>query len=249
MIKEAIAYLVDQGAKSQVPLRVAKDDVHEEVYLYGDKVVRIPIRAKPRNHIVPDLDHFISAFDFYAESELVAPIWVSDACVVSILDDNGLRLNKITLPLILSSAFIALSHCGEWIDQRSLIRLLRIDLRGTIPDAILLDRIRKVQFENGQIVSQTSTKSRESMGKQITSQVTGEGEIPDEVILDVPVFFRGESYSVVCSVEIDAMRAVFRLAPCPGELDRIKTIAVGETASRLSEAVSAKRGIVFVGTP
>ena len=169
-------------------------------------------------------------------------VWYDSVGVVLVIDDDGHRLETAVLNLDLSDVFktlVALREMKKWHTHRDFIRLLRIDLARTIEDGSLLNRIRKVKIENGEMLSSEVRKSKESLGRQITAEISGESEIPDEVVLLVPVYSTaGEKarYPIACSVEADPTRSEpFRLMPLPDEIERVEQLATDFIAERLKE--------------
>ena len=87
------------------------------------------------------------------------------------------------------------------------------------------------------------------MGRSITAKVSGEGEIPEEVTLEVPVYSTpGETarYAVRCSVEVDPGTGRFTLAPPPDELTRVQTLALASIRERLSQGTNIP---AYLGAP
>jgi hypothetical protein len=248
MIKEALEYLVKISLAAAKPTQVDTGDPTKITMVIAGQTIEIDKPCPPRDHLALNLVSMISLADRW--SEVFPSLWVNEEEVVLLIDDQtGHRVNRVVLPLEKSDVFLRLSGLSNsWLDQRGFIKLLRVDLADSLAPGILLDKVRKIRFENGQVTTQESLKNRESMGKQIIAAVSTDGEIPEEVSLEISVFKGIEKFLVRCSVDVDPARGLFQLAPFPDEIERVVDLALLEIQGRLFENV-AETTNVYMGRP
>lgn len=251
MIKEALEYFAGIAQSSAKPIRLNEDGERAEVYLVGEKIIKHNIDLPPRSHRVESAQHLADWAVNAKDSETAPTIWVNDVSAVLVMDTDGMRLDCVTLRLDSTDVFKTVSSLNDtkpWHQQKPFARMLRIELASALAPGILLDKIRRMKFESGHIVTSEATKNRESMGKQITSQVSGEGEIPETVTLEVGVFRGWSKFSVACSVDVDPERGLLQLAPLPDEIDRVTRLAVHEVYTTIRELTDPEIP-VFLGRP
>jgi hypothetical protein len=122
-----------------------------------------------------------------------------------------------------------------WYAQPDFVRLLRVDLAGTLDPAVLLNRVRKLVI--GQKTTTEVQRRGESFGHEINALAGKDTDPPDEVDLVLPVFKTpGEQTPVyvACTVDVEvAMPKPFRLIPKPDEIERVLQVAVGSIGERL----------------
>lgn len=252
MIDKALEFLVNLGRKDVAPVPVVKDDPRTERYLVSGQSVEIEKPNPPRNHMINSLADVIAMADSSVCNPESAAVFYSEASVILMLDYNEHRVEWAKLVLRWSDSWNTVQDLGKWLEGKALIRLLRTDLAGCIPDAALVDIIRRVKFENGQTVTTENQRNRESLGKEITSKISTAVEIPDRVTLVVPVYSSlGEQarYPIQCSLEIEPARIdAFQLKPLPDEPERVQQLAMQSIAERLQSGLP--EGIPFYyGSP
>lgn len=246
MFSDALKYLADLATKAAAPQLVNTGDPRKVGYVAGGSLVVTETKPLPREHEVSSLEDLAALANRFSDAGAQPAVWYSEGRVVLVIDDDGHRLETVTLALAESDRFKALRQLAEskaWFDQKDFVRLLRITLAGTLDPVVLLEKVRKVRFENGVTTTSEKRSQRESLGREITSQATTDGgDLPDEVTLSVPVYkTAGErrSYGLVCSVEVDPGMGKFRLLPLPDEIERVEQLAVGSIAERLMESLTA----------
>lgn len=114
----------------------------------------------------------------------------------------------------------------ENISQKKLLRLLRVNLKTALGELgnTLIPAISSIRWENGTRVSSQVGSDRESMGREINSEIRSlAGEIPDEIVLNLRLSRDPATpgrYPVRCVLQIDSSLHSFSLLPMAGELDR-----------------------------
>jgi hypothetical protein len=248
MIAEAMNYFEELVEKVAVPKDLPSTPRTVRRLIEG-KVLEWDVPVPPREHRPATLDEVIAlATRFAAEKPVV---WFDHEQVTLVIDDAGHRIETATLALEVSDTFAVvqmLRHDKPWYTQPDFVRLLRVDLAGTLDPAVLLNRVRKLV-----IGAKTTTevgRRGESFGHEINALAGKDADPPDEVDLVLPVFKTpGEQTPVyvACTVDVEvAQPKPFRLIPKPDEIERVLMVAVGAIGERLRaglpEGVAAYHG-------
>jgi hypothetical protein len=255
MIADALKFLAEQAIRGVKPEPVVLDDPDRKVFLVNGDVLEVEVNPSPRRHTLGCLGDLIVLAKRFVEiefphadtdSETVARheylpvVWYDESRIVLVIDDDDHRAETATLKLELSDQFVRLRGLRdkpEWMDHKAFIRLLRIDFGRAIPATVLLDKVRKVKLEAGQVVNSSVGRNKESLGREIQASVSGQDEIPEHVLVSIPIYKTpGETdrYEFLCAVEIDPTLATpFRLTPMPDEIERVTQFAVSSIADRL----------------
>lgn len=249
MLREAFEYIVGLGKQSAAPIKLEIQDPRSVAYLMPNgNVEKIARPEAPRNHQVDSLADILLLAETMTPSgagQGDAVVWYDADQVVLVFDDDGHRVETATLELEGSDLFktvvgLAGGTNAKTFDHKAFIRLLRLDLAGALDPSELLDIVRRVKFESGQVVSSNVQRGRESMGREVLSAVSAESEIPDAVTLRVTVYRtvgETESYPLRCTVEVDSMAGRFALIPFPDEIQRVQQLAVDSIAARLADGL------------
>jgi hypothetical protein len=231
MITEALDYFARTVLSTAEPKllpstpRTVRRLVQGEIREWG-----IPV--EPREHRPATLDEVIAlATRFAAEKPVV---WFDHEQVVLVIDDAGHRIERATLNLEFSDTFAVVQMLRKekpWFAQPDFVRLLRVDLAGTLDPAVLLNRV------IGQKTTTEVGRRGESFGHEINALAGANTDPPDEVDLVLPVFKTpGEQTPVyvACTVDVEvAQPKPFRLVPKPDEVERVLQVAVGSIGERL----------------
>jgi hypothetical protein len=252
MIKEALDYLNRMAAENVKPVDLGIPDPLAKRYMVGSQVVKVDLPAAPKQHSVYSLGDFVAMAEEYHDEYPGACVFVRSDAVVCVLDNIGHRVTRFVFTMEASDVWATVGGMSNWKNQKDFIRLLKIDLAGCLPENQLLDTIRKIKFENGVTVTQEVKKNRESLGREITSKVESPLDIPDYVLLTVPVYKslgEREVYGIKCSMEVDPTRTdAFRLAPLPDEIERVQYLAIDSILERLK--VQLPEGVpCYYGSP
>lgn len=151
--------------------------------------------------------------------------------------DRDDRRAKASCELVTSPQYQWLAHAkGGVMSQADLVRLLRITFRGCLPaDGNLLALVRNLKFSTAGEAAVSIQHGRESLGKRVEAAVTGEGVLPEEVTLFIPVFenhpFKAR---VACALEVCPHEQGFRLTPYPLEVRNALDAAVEDVGTLLT---------------
>ena len=274
MIAEAIKAIADmaRNAANLTPVEFESESPRSQKFLHLDgsvSAVDAPIPA--RNHVVGTLGEIVALADRFAGDEeedgtigdtagrqADPVVWYDGNRVVLIADDRGHRCDRMTLELIESQIFVRVRRLVAnpvWMSPRDFIRLLRIELAGAMSPDVLLNRVRRIRIENGQITEAASSHGKESIGRSVKAELaTGGDQMPEEVVIQIPVYStpgeRGFTYAMTCAVEInpETPNTPFRLMPLPDEVERVSAEAVGAIGKRLAAGLPSGVNCYF-GSP
>lgn len=126
-------------------------------------------------------------------------------------------------------------------DQRRFLNTLRRDFKLALGElaTTLIPAVASMKWQTGQRGTMTVSHGRESMGREIDSEIQSTvGAIPEEVVLhllltdDLEIPSR---YPVRCLLDIDAAQQTFSLIPAAGEVDRAWNLFRNDVADYLRE--------------
>lgn len=209
----------------------------------GGELQTVPIKPAPRNHRVCSLEDLIAFATRCRDDDTSNPvIWHADDEVVLIIDDAD-RHDRVTFSLTRSEPFEALWSLRNRtkpgaLDLRLFIRLLRIVLG--LDNQGVVDQFRKLEWKLQGDTSAEVRHAKESMGKSIMAEVQGVDDLPDELVVSVPVYRDvGERtpIDIACAIEIDARNQTLELMPLPGEVERAVQLAQADIEGRLLDTL------------
>jgi hypothetical protein len=235
MIKEALEYFASEVRWATAP-KDLPSTLRTVRRLVENQVMEWDIPVEPRDHFPATLDEVIALAKRFAAEKPV--VWFDHEQVTLVIDDAGHRIERATLNLEVSDTFGVvqmLRRDKPWYTQPDFVRLLRVDLAGTLDPAVLLNRVRKLVI--GQKTTTEVGRRGESFGHEINALAGKDTDPPDEVDLCLPVYKTpGEQTPVyvACTVDVEvAMPKPFRLIPKPDEIERVLQVAVGSIGERL----------------
>lgn len=244
MFAEALEALASLAVKAKSPHPLPSDERSVRWFADG-KYGEQNLPPKPRDHKVGTLADLISLANRFKDLGRFAVVWHDSARVVLVLDDSEHRLERATFDLVPSEAFLRLASIRdhrETFDQRGFVRLLRVDLAGTLDPVVLLEPARNVTWEQSSSVQGSVTRAQESLGREVNSRVKAKAPIPESVVLQVKAYCTpGEDapFPCRCLVEVDTTTGRFELLPVPDELEVIQEYAAISIRGRLGAGVAA----------
>ena len=250
MIKDALEFIREKFAKAEgAKLLQVPGDGRTAFIDQGGTLVKHDVSPPLRAHNVKSVDDLIAA----AQTWNVKPVvWVNGSEVVLLPDDND-RRDRVTLKLVKSAAFsklCALAAKPE-VDQAELVRIIRVDLQGTISRTELLTAIRSIKFRSLTSGQSTIQHGNESMGRTIEAEVTGAGNLPELVVVSCATFSnpgeRDKTMTVACDLEIVPQEQTFRFQPIPDEIERVTDAALEDIRQRIEGELDGVS--VFYGSP
>jgi hypothetical protein len=222
MIVEALSFLTNLKAESLAP-EVVHETRDRKVIRVGDSTDAYVKDHPARDHKVETLEDLVALANRFAEEDRTPVVWYNRDAIRLVINDGCYRDDVVTLDLVRSELYSAIEALDprRWYDPKSFIRLLRVDLHGALEAQTLLDPVRRVRFDNGVTTTVEKTRVRESMGREITSAVKTEVEIPEYVLLQTSVYKTpGVVHDVMikAAVEVEPSRGEFQLAVLPDEI-------------------------------
>ncbi|MEW4569337.1 hypothetical protein AB1L88_15840 [Tautonia sp. JC769] len=229
MIAEAFRYLTSLARESVAPYQIAAENPDLTRYFAAGKLLEFPRPLPARDHEVQDIDDFIALVGRLANVPIAegdepdlsrTTVWATLDRVVAVFDDDQRRLDRATLRMHKTTLFETIEHLGDPMEHRDFLRLLRVQLQGALAPGTLLEKVRRVDFENGTVVRAKVGRADESLGREITGKVTANGELPESVVLEANLWRNyGYAARVPCAVEVDALRGTLALVPFPDAID------------------------------
>lgn len=183
------------------------------------KIEKRDVPPKPRNH---RLNHLEEIGRFVTEKGGPSTVVWYDRSAVLIVVDDATRRDTAVLELKPTPQTLLLQRLEKdrpGFDQRAFRRLLRIDLADCQRDARLFNWVSDLKFANMSGAVGQFSAARESLGTDIEAQaVSGAGECPEELVLDVRIFDDPsliERHPIRCAFEFTPQEREFRLIPFP----------------------------------
>lgn len=248
--KQAVA------AAGPLPPAIREFDRYKDriVVLPGGETKEIKADPQPRDHYVADIESLVKAATSTAKISESGDVvcWADRNSAVVVIDDNGERSNKITLPMTLSpqmKELQAIESSGKPFTQRELISTLRIKFANCSLPSELVPNLRKVNFTLNAEGTSDVTRTKVSVGKNQQAQFHGFDSLPEWLVFQLPVFhgvFR-VSASINVALDPDPETQTFKLVPQLGDIER--AIQSAETALVLALAQQMPDTVpVYFGT-
>lgn len=255
VISDGLDFLAGQAVLASEAKPIDAGDPRKLAYVINGEVREFAVEPGPRNHTLGHFDEVAEIANRFAADEGCDPVvWVGPEKVVVVIDDQSHRLEKATLPLAESEPFKKLkvlraNPAAAWMDQKAFVRLLRIDLAGTIDPGALLNSVRSIRWSSQSDVS--IGRQRESLGAEISAKCQDGKDLPEDVILRLPVYStQGVKLvkPIACSVEVEPSENKLRLLPLPNEIERIQQDTLDDIAEAITQAATGGTP-VYLGQP
>jgi hypothetical protein len=192
-----------------------------------------------RNHRLITLDE-VERFVQEKGSEHTV-VWYDRTGVAVVIDDDT-RRDFATMSLTLTPTMVLLARLEKdrpGYDQKAFRKLLRTDLGECQRDPRLFNWVSDLKFANMSGAVGQFSNARESLGNDIEAQaVSGAGECPDDLILDVRTFDDPslvERQGIKCVFEFSPQEREFRLIPFPLAVHNAIELEVTFIGERLRE--------------
>jgi len=230
LIAEGLNALVELIQRGNAPEEMREVGLFETHYAIGGKVFEKPIPLYRRTTY--SLDDLVRVADDAINSSdddvtVAEPaIWVSPTGV-RLLPCGADKRQWVWFPLRYSKAWDTLMACAEEIklmEQRAFVRMLAYTLEA---EPALVTPWRRLDFTTTARASGDTQFAKDRLGREINSEAAGVGELPKELMLEVPIFREmgeRERVRIVAKVEIDA--GAGRLALVPKESDLALAVEV-----------------------
>lgn len=223
------------GFKEVSPKRKLPDPI---VSIAGTIVDLVRLSAAVLPIVVAQKDERFEKFESVDAKPIIK---VSGSRVLCILDPNT-EEDSVQFNLTECEQFSELKALNITLDQKQLVRFLRVNLHGTQAENYASKFKQIVWNRSGEAKGRVGN-SDESMGKMIESRVatSTEEDLPEVLKLSVPVFQAQElayraSMEVIVTIDFDAH--TFNLAIAPNQAKLAIDAAVNEVVAILEEATN-----------
>lgn len=131
-----------------------------------------------------------------------------------------------------------------WLPHKEFIRTLRVTFGDCFENGSLkqlCESIGQLDFIQGERTQSVAIRNRESMGREVASEVKSlKGDIPEEVVLSVrvyrdPVLLR--RHTIRCLLETDPQNGRLALIPLASQLDEAMDLEMGSLGDLLRASV------------
>jgi len=184
-------------------------------------------------------------------------VW-HDTDRVQVLADDLDRRERITLPLVKTTAWLAAELLPTKIwQQDELIRLCRLDLAGFVP-ADLLTALRSIKFRKGIEASSDLAHQTHSLGNSVEMECIGAEEIPEQFEINTAVYANVDglpAVTIMAAIEIVHAKQGFKIGIVGDGLQRVMRETQEVLHGLLTEAIEGMANgetpdiAIYHGTP
>lgn len=257
MLKELVDYLFGLGEKAALS-RAARvfnvpGDGRTVLFEHNGSLLEASVPPPLRSHEVDSVADLIAAAKRWGSDDTGFTIWISDGRVSLVIDDRD-RREFVTLDLKETTAFQTVRKLCDTgrMDQTSLLRLLRRELRGANNVQSVITAVSKIKFSRSERGESNMNHGNESMGKSIEVEVVGAGDIARLITIPLSVYKNpGEGdFSTVIALDLEIVthEQKFLLKPMPDEVDLALAGAMASIHKKLLEGLGTDAPI-FYGRP
>lgn len=187
---------------------------------------RTQAKQWPRNYSASRVQDVVDIVRRLGEQEKVkdVAIFCAGGRITAVLDETK-REDVVELFLPESAQFkFARNLGGMWAAPKDMIASLRVQLAGCVPPNFI-SWLRQLKFSSSSQGDSDVQVGKESMGRSIQNQVSGAGDVPESVRLEMPVYEGMVDavgglilFGVECVVDINYMQGQVRLVPVPSSV-------------------------------
>ena len=246
MLSEALKLIQDTAVESKLPKQLA--DLRSGYVFSKPDGETFVIGKEPnaRTHELGDLE------SLSALAVETSAVWHTGNSVVLVFDDGDEsdRKDQATWKLSTSEKWTAATSQAEKArTQKEFITFLTDNLRDEMNAALpnFIAQLRQVKFRQDTAGHGMVQQGRESMGRSIEAEVTGTGDFPETVLLDLR---RWGGLDFVGRVEfafrIDPEKATFALNPLADSVETAENAAQQWLGEQIKGAVTCP---VYFGKP
>lgn len=238
MIKDALALLGDYAVEANKSETVFENRSSKSIR-YADGTIQEFRKDFPdRRHTVGTLVDLIALANRFKDEGETPVVWYGPKAVLLVINDSGYRNDTAMLALSESTLFRSIKALDprSWYDAKAFVRLLRVDLFGALDPATLLAAVKKVKFESGSKTTAENSRVKESLGREISAQVSAASELPEYVTLTTPAYTTPgveTSVGIRAAVEVDPHKEQFQLVVLPDEVSLAYEAVMSAVADKL----------------
>lgn len=236
----------DLARKAAAPQTVDIGD--ERLVVIDGKIQSYALPPAHRQHELLTTQDLVEAIRAMGDVEGVVVFVSSGAVHVNFSDAD--RRDIAVMPLQISGAFRLLREAaGQPLAHAPFVRLLRIGLAGCLPEGFA-SVFAKVNFARSKQSSSESRHDRESLGRKVEAVVQGIGDLPEEVVVDVPIWAQrpldGIRQRIRCAITANGESETFTIDPLGDSLVTAEAEAVLELRGRIEEEIKAAELVAHV---
>lgn len=241
---------IQKTAVNAADAKIVKVDDRRGYLVQGGTAQELSLLPSPRTHTVGTLDDLAQAAAKWGKK---GAIWHSPAGIVLVVDDDD-RRDRVTLELQYHPHFETLRKLEEQasLDQRSLVRLLKHDLAGVVPDS-LLPKIRGLDVSTAGKQGSDLQHGRERGTREFQAELIGAKDIPETFAARVRVYdlpgLEYETISLSLDITLPPALVSFIITPLPNQLHEAEHNAQRRIGAMLADLVEDDGPPIFFGTP
>ena len=244
MLKEFVETLSRQAvlASRAAVIETPEPDGTYTLALPDGTVKNVEAQRPNYDHRPADLQAVVDVFIEWDETKPeLAQLWYSRAMVITFCGRDRARLDLKPSPQMSMLMKWETQPCP--LQQRQMLFALRQTFNGCVSQDIL-DVLKRVKFENGSVVDSEISNSKTSLGKQLRSEATGCGAIPEWLIFTVPIFESGFKTlgTITCALDVDASQGTFKLVPIAGQVEAVFAAAEAQMGESLKTLLIESSG-------
>jgi hypothetical protein len=265
--------ILSNGLKSIIDL--ARTDHFKEAYSDAERIVFLNRvtgvaaeidKSKPvTNHTLDNIDSLIGYMDQIdpMEGDRGFPrIFIRPTEIVCILDYQGFRVHRLTVPLTLSPILQYLNTVkGTEFQPKEAIRSLKFNLNSAILSVDPIPALQTLKFESSSSATHETKPLDEGVSKSLQSKVTGAATIPEDFTVEFfmyPAISKelkaAGSVEVKMELHVDPSKGVLTFRPFPGSIDQAILTAQQDVQQTIfKKLIDADREplshLVFLGKP
>lgn len=199
------------------------------------------------NEQLADVDNLVAFVEKHSSDTGKGSVFVDDGIVTFVYDEHD-RRDRASTRLEKTDQWQILSKPLPPMEQKQIIRLLRINFNGALIDNSLINILRELKFDSSGKIESTVNHGNAALGKQITNQITGVNTIPDQFALNLQVYKNfPQKVQILCAIELHPEIGKIEIVPFPNELETgllktLESIRLKFAATEVPSYLGAVRG-------
>lgn len=217
----------------------------------------LELPTSPRNTTLQSIDQ-VPAYVNHAMDKWNADpaVYYTNTGAIAVLEESTIRPSRngrASVKLSESKQLKTLrkfseNRDGAWIPHKAFVLLLRIDFEDCIsPEQLdyLVRALGSLEFTDGSRTSSTVARNRESLGREVLSEVKtlNDLDIPEQVVLQVRLFTDPALQSrrqIVCKLETDPVKGQLALLPLANELENAMDKEMSDLGDMLRSSINSR---------
>lgn len=255
MLQELAQYLIDTGKKC-VETKVLKhpSDLDKSLVIGPDGVRELETpRMPPRESIECNSEQDFALALASRADELLNEVWYDDgrAVAYSLDPHRYLTVSVDFYPHPIVHSLLSLTK-ERAFDQRQLVKFLRVELNGCVPDFVLA-RFRQLNWESVRRSRQVVQHGNASLDAEVKASVTaGDSTAPEEFVVNVPLFanarYASVRFTALVLVDMETETAKIVLTLAPGAVEDLRSAMRQSVHGFLANVLDTDKYTLICGT-